>query len=305
MLNKDDLHTLWTFKYEPTTLDEMILAPKLKETLQKVIETSPNIILSGPPGVGKSCFTKIYLNTTGYDYIQINASDENNVETIRSKIKGFALSLGMSKYKIVYLNEMDYLSNAAQASLRQLMEDVHEHTRFVLTCNYIERVSEPLLSRCQHIEFKELPAASIALKCKEILEKENIEIDDNKTFQKSLIETIKELYPDIRRIINTLEKSVINKKITTLKKSSHSVIYQEILQNILNKDLDEIRKKLRSNPIDFPSLYNFIYENVSSFSSPGDVIIEISEHLYRDNTVAIKEINFIGMVTKLIKYNYI
>lgn len=299
--NDEPTHKLWTFKYEPTVLSEYIGSEEMKETLQKVIDESPNILLSGPPGVGKGTFVNIYLRETGYDFIKINASMENNIDMVRNKINSFALSLGTTKYKIVYLNEMDYLSPAAQAGLRQLIEDVHEHTRFVMTCNYINKVPAEILSRCQHIEMGKIPAAEILKHCEYILKNENVEIENIQTFKRSLVNTIKTLYPDVRRIINSLEKSVINGKISEINVHSTHELYENILSSMLERDIDSVREILRKNAIEYVSLYQYIFENVDKFKSPGDAIIKIGEYLYRDNFIAIKEINFLTMVVSLIK----
>lgn len=289
------------FKYEPTSLNDMIVSDDTRASLKEVIEKMPNIILCGRPGVGKGTFVNILLKETGYDFLKINASKETSVDMVRTKVEGFATALGFTKYKIVYLNEADWLSINAQKSLLQLMEDVHSHTRFIFTCNYFHKLLEELVSRCQVFNLNSPPAKEIYSHCIKILEKENIEIVNEKPFKKSLVETIRKLYPDIRRTLNSLERSIVNGKIEIVESKGAEEVYSEILKFAKEQDLEEIRKLLRSNPVDYVSLYNYLYENLEVFNSPGDAVLEIGEYLYRDGFVAIKEVNFMTMIVKMIK----
>jgi DNA polymerase III delta prime subunit len=288
---------IWTFRYEPKTFQEMILSEDMRSVLGKVIKEMPNIMLVGNAGVGKGTFTNILLKETKLDYMKINCSDETSVDAMRTKVKSFATALGITPLKIVILNEMDFLSGSAQAMLRDLMESVHGITRFILQCNYGHKVIPELQSRCQVIELNGPPMKDIGAHCLKILKAENITVKN----KAAISETIKRLYPDIRKIINTLQMNSINNVLDTVKIEEVNQVYSDILKYIKAGDLDEIRKSLRSNAINYPELYSYMYENAGEFKSPGDAILAIGEHLYRDSIIAIKEINFMAFVVEMIK----
>jgi len=295
------MSNIWTFRNEPKTLDEMVLNKTTREKLSKVMKELPNIMLIGPPGVGKGTFVNILLNTVKPNYIKINCSDETSIDNVRTKIKSFATTLGTTPIKIVYCNENDHLSIPAQAMLRDLMEQVHEMTRFIFACNYEHKVIPELKSRCQLIYLNSPPATDIFNFCLKVLKNENVKITD----KKSLVELIKLKYPDIRGIINTLQLNAIDGKISDIKVYNVNDVYQSILESILKKDANQIREILRSNMVDYSSLYNYLYENVGKFNKIGDAIILIGEYLYRDGFVSIKEINFMSFVMRLIKENIV
>jgi len=290
---------LWTFKYEPKTLNDYIASEELQVKLKKIISDVPNFILSGPPGVGKSTFLNILLNETGYDYLKINASVENGAEIIRNKVMNFATSLGMTKYKIIYLNEAERLTEAAQEMLRQLMEDVQEHTRFAFVCNSHTEIHDAIKSRCILEELKSPPADKIYEFCKSILSKEKIQYDS--FVNTSILKMIKTLYPDIRRIINSIQGSVINKEIKSLKILSKQSVYDKICKSFFEKDINDVRELLRNNNIIYSDLYAMLYDNIDKFNSPGDAIILLSKYVYQDKFVAINELNFMAMIMEMIK----
>ena len=293
-MNQTDI---WTFKYEPKTLDDMIIHQDIKPILSKSIKEVPNLMLVGPPGVGKGTFVNIYLKETGLDYIKINCSDETGIDNLRTKVKSFATALGITKLKIVILNESDFLSLPAQAMLRDLMEQVQGITRFVFQCNYGHKMIKELLSRCQVVELNNPPAKEIYEHCVSILNKERITIKN----KSAIVNVIKRLYPDIRRTINTLQMSVDGGVLDVVKYDSSTDVYGAILGFMLSKDVDGIRKALRSNIINYPELYQYLFDEVGQFKSAGDMIILIGEHLYRDSIIAIKEINFMTMVIRGMK----
>jgi DNA polymerase III delta prime subunit len=293
-MNKYDL---WTFKHEPQTFDEIILSDNIKEKLRKTFIEVPNLMLVGPAGVGKGTFTKVFLKETGLDYLWINASDETGIDNIRNKVKSFATSLGITPLKVVVFNEADGLSVSGQSLLLELMERVQNITRFILMCNDAYKIIPELQSRCQVVEITSPPIKEIAKFVMSILKKENIKVEH----VESVADTIKTLYPDIRQIINVLQLNSVNNKITSIQISDNDALYSKILDCSKKQDLDGVRKLLRSNPINYVDLYNYFYSNLAQINSPGDAIIEISEALYRNGFIAIKEINFIAMVLKLIK----
>jgi DNA polymerase III delta prime subunit len=254
-------------------------------------------MLVGPAGVGKGTFTHIFLKQTGLDYLWVNCSDETSIDNIRTKVKSFATSLGITPLKVVVLNECDYISVPGQAMLRDMMEQVQKITRFILMCNYGHKVIPELQSRCQVIEMNSPPLKDIAKFVMGILKREKIQVEK----VEAIVEVVKKLYPDIRGTINTLQLNAINGKISNVKLDNINGIYSSLLKMIKEIDVDGIRKTLRSNTINYTELYQFLFDNVDEFKSPGDAIIEIAEAMYRDSIIAIKEINFISCILKLAK----
>ena len=254
MVNTD----IWTFKYEPKTLDGYIVNSELRGRLERVIKELPNVMLFGSHGIGKGTFVNILLRETKLYHIRINASDENSVDDIREKVKSFATALGTTKIKIVYLNECDRLSPAAQETLRQLMEDVHKITRFVLVGNYLNRIIGELKSRCEVIEFANPPIEQIGKMCIDILHRENVKKIDKKI----LATIIRNLYPDIRKTINTLKLSIKDNALTAMVTTSYDDKYRDILNCIIIQDLDGIRKILRTYQVPYSELYEYMFENL-------------------------------------------
>lgn len=288
---------IWTFKYEPQEFDDIILNETIKPQLKKALVEIPNLMLSGPPGVGKGTFTNIFLKVTKLDFIKINCSDETGIDNLRTKVKSFAQSLGTSDLKVVVMNEADFLSLSAQSMLRDLLEQVQKITRFLFQCNYPNRIIKEIHSRCQVIEINNPPAKEIFSHCLNILEKEHIKIKDKRV----IVELIKTLYPDIRKTINTLQLNTINGILDSISIDTINENFTNILTFMKKGDLESIRRVLRSNVINYVDLYSYLFDNVDKFKSPGDAILSIGEYLYRDSLIAIKEINFMTMVVSMMK----
>jgi len=290
-------HEIWCFKYAPKTLDEMILSDEMRETLKKVIIECPNVLLVGKPGTGKGTFMDILLRTTEYDFMKLNASDENSIDVVRDKVKSFATSLGITDKKVVYLNESDHLSFQAQAGLRDMQESVQKNCRFFFLANYPQKIIDPIKSRCQTITLNDPPKDQLLKFCFKILKEENIEVKN----KSGVVEIIKAHYPDIRQIVNTLQLNCNNGVFDTVKISTTSEVFETIFKNMKDKDVDGIRKILRTESVDYNELYNFLYEKAPESKSPGDFIISIGEYMYRDSFVAIKEINFMAFFFEMMK----
>lgn len=290
------------FKWEPKTFDEMILSPDIKEQLRKAIDEKPNMLLVGPPGTGKGTFTNVFLKETGIgekrNYIKINCSDETGIENIRDRVKSFSMGVSFEGLKIVYLNECDYLSINAQAMLRDLMETVHKTTRFIMCCNYVHKIIPELLSRCEVYHLNNPPAPDVVKRCWYILDQEGIKYD-----KKNVVNMVKSIWqsaPDIRKVLITLKKNIINGELSdNIKISSYDEVYDEILTAMKSCDPEQVRKLLKSNTIDYTSLYKFLYDKLMTeeqlFSKDAEAILLIGEHCYRDSVIAIKEINFMHM----------
>lgn len=288
---------IWCFKYAPQSLDDMILSDEKREVLKKVIAECPNVLLAGKPGTGKGTFMDIFLKETGYDFLKLNASDENSIDVVRDTVKSFSTSLGFTDKKIVYLNEGDFLSPNAQSAIRDLAESVQKNCRFFILANYPQKIIDPIKSRCQTITLNDPPKDQLLKFCFKILKSENIEVKN----KSGVVEIIKAHYPDIRQIVNTLQLNCVNGVFDTVKISTFSDVFDKIYESMKNKDIDDIRRTLRSEGVDYTELYNYLYERAPEVKSPGDFIISIGEYMYKDSFVAIKEINFMAFFFEMMK----
>jgi DNA polymerase III delta prime subunit len=294
------IQDLWSFKYHPTTFKEMILTDQLRERLQNVIKNTPNITLAGSPGIGKGTFVEFYIKKNNFDVKRINGSMHTGIDMVRNEILSFATSA--AENKLVYINEADRISPHAQDSLDALMEEVQDITRFILVCNEPNRIDDAIVSRCPIIHYDSPPIKLVAQRCIEILKKEKIKFET-----KDVINLVKQTGTDIRHTINTLQLNVFNGKLSSeIKVKSTSFAYEEVFKAMKSNDPGKVRKVLRSNPIDYTKLYEYLYElimksdNDDIFKNDAQAILIISEYFYRDNFVSIKEINFMGMYVKMI-----
>lgn len=292
----------WIFKYQPKIFNDMILDPKTRNDLQWVIDNKPNVLLSSPPGMGKGTFTEIFLNMTvgKENSIWINASDERSIDTMRTKVKNFARAKWTKDVKYIVLNEADNLLIDSQKILLEEIERVQNITRFVLMVNQPRKLIDAFLDRFLLVEFNSPPAKDIYNRCMEILRVEGVLVDDPET-KKNIVSLIKKFYPSMRSILMYLWMYTRDKKLMPITSTLSEDNFNGVLNGMMSKDVDGVRKILKSNAIDYDGLYSFLFENVSSFSSPGDAILLIGEYLYRDAIVAIKEINFMTMYVKMIK----
>ena len=262
----------------------------------------PHLLLYGRAGGGKTTLAKIIVNLVDCDYLYINASDERNIDLVRDKLKTFASSIGFRPMKIVILDEADYLNvNSAQPALRNLMETFSAHCRFILTCNYVEKIIEPIRSRCQAYKIVPPSKKEVALHVKGILEKENIDFDLD-----DLALVVTAGYPDLRKIINDLQRQVIDGKLKIDKDGMlHNEFKLRFLEMIRSKsDLRSIRKLIAdSNFSDYTELFRLLYDEVETFTGDKipEVIADISSGAYQDVLVVDKEINFIATVSNILR----
>ena len=276
-------NSLWTEAYRPTRLVDYVGNAMLKEKVSGYLENGdiPHLLLYGRAGTGKTTLAKLIVKSVECDYMIINASDENNVETVRNKVKGFASSMGFKKYKIVILDEFDYMSQNAQAILRNLMETFSQHCRFILTCNYVEKVIDPIQSRCQTFQIIPPTKKDVAVQISKILNSEEV------TFQpKDLVPIIDAGYPDIRKIINTCQLNSIKGE---LKVDTQNLLENDYKIKVLDilKSSDDKRNKytnmrqaiIDSRVTDFSELFTLLYEKVDEYapSNTANVIIALSE----------------------------
>ena len=304
-------NTLWVEKYRPALLDNYIGNEHLKKQIDRNIEENdlPHYLFYGGAGTGKTTLAKILVKNIDCDYLYINASDETGVDNIRTKIKGFAMtySTAISNIKIVILDECDYMSASAQAALRNLMESYSSHCKFILTCNYKEKVIDPLQSRCQDYELIPPNRAEVGKHCVKVLEAENVEYD---------IETIATIidacYPDIRRVINYLQKQSIDGKLNSgveeLRDSDYKLKLIELLgdKSLNKKDaFVAVRKLLMKNKVrDFTPLFSLMYDRLDKLADKGsqkaDIILLLARYQNMDSLAVDKEINIMAMFVEIL-----
>jgi len=300
-------NSLWTERYRPERLEEYIGNVHLKEKFASYLEDGdiPHLLLHGRAGSGKSTAAKMLVNTIKCDSLFINASDENNVDTIRNKVKGFASTMGFNPLKIIVLDEADYISASGLAVLRNLMETFSLHTRFILTCNYIERIIEPIQSRCQVFEVVPPSKKEIAIHMSKILQKEKVQFKPT-----DLVPIIDNAYPDIRKVINTCQLSTSKGVLKIDKFTVHEGDYKNKILDILKqKDIPRnkfinIRKTIaNARLMDFTDMYRFLYDKIEDFCPVKMeflVILILAESQYQEALVIDKEIQFMGCITRIL-----
>ena len=294
-------HSLWVEKYRPMDLSTYVGNEHLKEKVKVYLESEdvPHLLLFGKAGTGKTTLAKIVVNNIDCDYMYINASDENKVDDVRNKIKTFASSVGFKSLKVINLDECDYLTPNAQAALRNLMETFSKHCRFILTCNYVERIIDPIQSRCQSYKVVPPSKKEVAQQMVNILTQENckFELDD-------IALIVNAGYPDIRRVINSAQRQIVDGK---LKIDTSSVIqnnYKLQLLEMLSSGtkLNDIRQLIADNSIsDYSELYRLLYDEVDNYGNgkQAECIMNIAEAQYQDVHVVDKEINFMSLIIRL------
>ena len=216
-------HGLWVERYRPQDLSTYVGNEHLKSKVERFLDDGniPHLLLYGRAGGGKTTLAKIIVNNTECDYLYINASDERNIDLVRDKLKTFASSVGFKPMKVVILDEADYLNvNSAQPALRNLMETFSAHCRFILTCNYVEKIIDPIQSRCQTYKIIPPSKKEVAVHVKTILEKENISFDLD-----DLALVVTAGYPDLRKVINELQRMSIDGKLSIDKDGMLSLIH--------------------------------------------------------------------------------
>jgi replication factor C small subunit len=289
-------HSLWVEKYRPSKLDDYVGNEHLKNKVSGYIENEdvPHLLFFGKAGTGKTTLAKLIVSSIDCDVMMINASDENNVETVRNKVKNFASSMGFKKYKIIILDEFDYMTPNAQAILRNLMETFSKHCRFILTCNYIEKIIEPIQSRCQTFQITPPTKKDVAIQMSKILKSESIEFDP-----KDLVPIIDSSYPDIRKIINTCQLNSLKGKlqvdVQNLLENDYKLKVLEVLKS--NDDKRNKYMKIRqtvldSKATDFSDLYTLLYDKVDDYAgeNTANVILVLGDGVAKSAVAIDKEI---------------
>ena len=297
-------HGLWVERYRPQDLSTYVGNEHLKNKVERFLQDGnvPHLLLYGRAGGGKTTLAKIIVNNTECDYLYINASDERNIDLVRDKLKTFASSVGFKPMKVVILDEADYLNvNSAQPALRNLMETFSAHCRFILTCNYVEKIIDPIQSRCQTYKIVPPSKKEVALHAKNILEKENISFDLD-----DLALVVTAGYPDLRKVINELQRMSIDGKLSIDKDGMiHNEFKLQFLEAISSvTDIRTIRKMVAdSNFTDYTELFRLLYDEIDSYGRDKvpEIIADISQGSYQDVLVVDKEINFIATVSNILR----
>ena len=300
---------LWVEKYRPKIVSDTILPKNLKETFQKIVDSGklPNMLFTGTAGLGKTTIAKAICNELNLDYIVINGSEEGNIETLRGKIKQFASSVSLQgDVKVVILDEADYLNpQSTQPALRGFIEEFANNCRFILTCNFKNRIIEPLHSRCGVYEFN-TTKKNLAELCDQFLKRSQKILDDEniKYDQMSVVNLIMKFAPDWRRILNELQRNSFVGNISGLSNDNNgSDNFSKLLNFIKDKDFKNMRQWV-SNNIDTDSSYIFrgIYDNMTDHIAPQgipQVILILADYQYKNAFVADHELNVVACLTEI------
>ena len=304
---EEQVHSLWVEKYRPTKLDDYVGNENLKAKVKGYIESGdiPHLLFFGKAGTGKTTLAKLIVKNIECDVMIINASDENNVDTVRNKVKNFASGVGFKPYNVIILDEFDYMTPNAQALLRNLMETFSKHCRFILTCNYIEKIILPIQSRCQSFQIVPPTKKDVAVQIASILKKEDIQFNPA-----DLVPIVDGYYPDIRKIINTTQLACVN---GVLKTESATIVDSDFRLKLVEilKSKDEVRNKFMTirqlvadNRIsDFTDVYSFLYDKLDDYAkgNTANVIIALAEGTSKDALVVDEEITFMATIISVIQ----
>jgi len=300
---------LWVEEYRPKTIDDCILPQSLKTLFTSFVQKGElsNLLLSGTPGIGKTTVAKALCEQLNCDWIMINGSEEGGIDVLRNKIKNFASTVSLSGgKKVVILDEADYLNpQSTQPALRGFVEEFHKNCRFILTCNFKNRIIEPLHSRFSNIEFKVNPkdkpklASRLFERAVFILKEQNINYEE-----KVLVELIKKHFPDFRKLINELQRYSVSGTIDAgilVNVSDENL--KTLVSHLKNKEFSDMRKwvvnNLDNDPVKiFRKMYDTLYSNLEPSTIPHAVLI-IADYQYKSAFVADQEINLVACLTEL------
>ena len=302
---------IWVEKYRPKTIEECILPESIKKTFSDFLNKGeiPNMLLSGPPGVGKTTVAKALCNQLGVDYYVINGSDEGRfLDTVRNNAKNFASTVSLSSeasHKVIIIDEADNTTSDVQLLLRASIEEFSRNCRFIFTCNYKNKIIEPLHSRCVVVEFgiqskhKQKIAVEFFNRIVYILEQEKIEAD-----KKVLAELINKHFPDWRRVLNECQRYSVSGVIDSgILATFSDVAVNDLIKNLKEKNFSEVRKWCVSNLDNDPAvllrrIYDACYESLTNSSIPAAVLI-IARYQYQIAFVADQEINLLAALTEI------
>ena len=301
-------NSLLVEKYRPSKLENYVGNENIKKSISKYLDQNDiqNLIFYGPAGTGKTTLAKLIVQNLDCDSIYINASDERGIETIRDKVQSFASVASFKPLKVIILDESDFLTIQAQASLRNIIETFSRTTRFILTCNYVERIIDPLQSRCQVLKIVPPTKKDVAKHLHWICNEESISHELN-----DLVPLVNQYYPDLRKCINTIQLSTQD---NTLKLDQSVLVSSNYIDKVINalsegskhNKIDcynDIRQIIAdANVDDFDELFKALYERASEYlpGKEGTVAILVNEHQYKANFRIDKEINTMSLIQNLI-----
>lgn len=298
-------NTLWVERHRPVKLEDYIGNELLKaKVAQYIVDNDiPHLLLYGTAGTGKTTLAKLITKSIPCDCLYLNASSENRIDDVRTKVHSFAANLGFHDRKIIILDEADYITPAAQAALRNLMETFSMNTRFILTCNFQERIIDPILSRSQPFQIVPPNKKEVAALLMRILTTEGIKFD-----KEGIVAIVQAHYPDIRAVINTAQRGVVNGTLTLDKQSVlDSDVKSKVVDILKSSDrkqaFKDIRQLLADNTVhDFSTFYTLLYEKVDEFApnQVSQVILELADGQYKDASVVDKEINFCATLVRVL-----
>lgn len=302
---------IWVEKYRPKKIEECILPEGIKKTFQDFVDKGeiPNMLLAGPPGIGKTTVAKALCNELGTDCYVINGSDEGRfLDTVRNNAKTFASTVSLAstaKHKVIIIDEADNTSHDVQLCLRAFIEEFANNCRFIFTCNYKNKILEPLHSRCAVIEFslkgkeKQQIAAAFFKRLQQILETEGIQSDS-----KVLVQLINKHFPDWRRVLNECQRYSVSGKIDSgILASFSDVAVNDLIKNLKDKNFTEVRKWVVSNldndtTIILRRIYDALYDALTNNTVPAAVLI-VAKYQYQMGFVADQEINLLACLTEI------
>jgi replication factor C small subunit len=311
-------HSLWVERYRPATMDRYIGNETVKETFAQFIKKGdiPHILLFGPAGTGKTSLAKLLTKNVNCDVMYINASDQSGIEDVRIKMKNYACSAGFKPLKVIILDEADRLSRDAQGALRNMLETYSAHTRFILTCNYVEKMIPPISSRMQSFEIKPVSKKDVAIRLVEILQTENVSFT-----QEDIVFIVSTYYPDIRKVINFAQQSTIE---TTDSNGGVSLKIKICKENAVEMDMltklvdllknpnkvgvfDEIRQiSTEFDAASLESVYRYLYDKVEQYAKGKEAIIiyELADSMYQAELVipGVRDITFVACMYKILKH---
>jgi replication factor C small subunit len=299
-------NTLWVEKFRPGTLDGYVGNEHIIEKVKLYLKSGdvPHLLFYGGAGTGKTTLAKIIANNVDADVMYVNASDENNIETVRTKIKNYASTVGFRQWKIVILDEADYMTPNGQAALRNLMETFSKTTRFILTCNYVEKIIDPIQSRCQVFGITPPNKTEVAKRIVTILNELQVQYDT-----KDIATTINAGYPDIRRVLNSCQRQVVDGKLViddaSLVQANYMSELLELLQSSQSKGdaFKNIRQLIANSKVqDFTSLHKFLFDEIDNYAKGhlASVILILAESQYQDAFAVDKELHMMSTMIKLL-----
>ena len=299
---------LWTEKYRPQTVGDCILPERLKVPFQEYVNQKqiPNLLLTGGAGVGKTTIAKAMCNEIGADYMIINGSDESGIEVFRTKIKNFASSMSFSGgRKVIIIDEADYLNaNSTQPALRNAIEEFSSNCSFIFTCNFKNRIIDPLHSRCAVIDFnlkgeeRQKTATEFLKRILSVLDSEKVEYD-----KKVIAELVMKHFPDFRRVINELQRySQLGKIDVGILSQIGDFSITQIVKHLKEKDFAAIRKWAATTDIEPSTFYRKLYDNLYEILKPSSIpqiVIILADYQYKQAFVADQEINLVACLTQI------